>query len=308
MAGPVRKKLMSPSGVTWLSVAINSTLGFSKIAAGLLFNSKAILADGFHTASDLVTDIAVLAGLGVSDKPPDSSHHYGHRRVATLVGLFVGAVLMLAGGWVGYEALITYNLAHETVRGFMPLILAVASVFIKEFLYQITRIVGQREMDISLMANAWHHRSDAFTSIAAAAGLTGVALGGPDWAFLDHVTALVLSAFLVVMAAQIMYTSASELIDRAPSAKMLSGIEQVLAGTRGVRSFHAVRARRLGGKVDMDVHIEVDPELSVREGHEIASTVRSRICLADSAVVEVIVHIEPARDQTDPSINDPAET
>ena len=287
--------MLSPGGVTWLGMAANAVLAVGKVLAGVLFSSQTILADGLHSASDLITDVAVLAALRVSDKPADSCHPYGHRRVATLVGMFVGAVLLVAAAWIIYGAILSLHRQPKPVSGHLPLALALVSIPIKEALFQLTRWVGRRTNNVALLANAWHHRSDAVSSLAAAAGLAGMAIGGLEWAFLDSLTAIVLGAFLVTMAARIIRTSAAELVDRAPSPATLDVLKQAVARTGGVRSYHAFRARQSGGKIAMDIHVQVDPGLTVREGHDIAADVRQRIIQADPAVVEAIIHIEPAQ-------------
>ncbi len=289
--------LLTPRSVTWSSIIADTVLTICKVAAGLVCASQAILADGLHSASDLITDIAVLAGMKVAQRPADGSHPYGHRRVTTLVAMFVGAVLLAAGGWIIYNAIVNIQRSKDaSISANVPFWIAVAAVPIKELLYQITRYVGRRESDISLLANAWHHRTDAVTSIAAAAGLAGILLGGPSWYILDSLTALVLSAFLLVVATRIILFSASELIDRAPGQEVLSGIERAVSDTDGVRSFHAVRARHVGGKVEMDVHVRVEPDLTVRQGHDIASAVEGAVKQADRDVLKVTVHVEPARE------------
>jgi len=286
--------LLTPRGVTWLGMLINLLLSAAKIAAGILFSSQTIMADGLHSSSDLVTDLAVLAGLRFADRPADRTHHYGHGRINTLAAMFVGAALLGAATWIAYEAIVTLSQPDTVPMSAVPFWIALASIPSKEGLYQITRIVGQRTSNVSLLANAWHHRSDAFTSVAAAAGLAGATFGGVKWAFLDHVTAMVLSAFLAVAALKILYSSASELIDRAPHRAVLKEIEAVLAQTPGVEGYHAFRAREIGGKIAMDVHILVDPQLTVIKGHDIATAVERRVMQADHKVLEVIVHIEPA--------------
>lgn len=283
-----------PRGVTWLGLVVNVLLAGGKIAAGLLCRSQTILADGLHSASDLITDVAVLAGLRVSEKPADVGHHYGHQRANTLAAMFVAALLLAAGAWIVFSAVESLRRPAGPVRTLVPLALAVVSVVVKEALYRLTRLVGQRTGNVALKANAWHHRTDAFSSLAAAAGLAGVAFGGAEWQFLDPVTAMVLSAFLVAAAGKIMYRSASELMDAAPERRKLASIEAAVAETDGVRSYHAFRARQVGGQVAMDIHVEVDPELTVRRGHDIATEVRRKVMKADAGVVEVIVHIEPA--------------
>ena len=288
--------ILTAQSVTWVGLAANILLAALKIAAGLLCRSMTILTDGLHSASDATTDIAVLASLKVSEKPADSCHRYGHRRVGTLVAMFIGATLFGVAGWIAYDAVLELRLASDPLKGvtgFLPLYLAIASVPVKEVLFHLTRRVGKREANISIMANAWHHRTDSLSSVAAAIGLAGVALGGRDWWFLDHLTAIILAAFLVVVAVRIIISAGSELVDRAPGQSTLSAIEKVLADTHGVKGYHAFRARHTGGKVEMDVHVQVDGTLTVAEGHRIASEVRNRIKQADSNVVQVIVHIEP---------------
>ena len=285
---------LTPHSVTWAAIVANAALAAGKISAGILCASQAILADGMHSASDLLTDMAVLAGLTVAEKPADHSHPYGHRRVTTLVAMFVGAVLLAAGGWIAYSAIVNLHHPQGLTRANLPFWIAVAAIPIKELLFQITVYVGRRRSDLSLLANAWHHRTDAFTSVAAAAGLAGVLLGGPQWQMLDALTAMVLSAFLMVVAVRIIRSSASELADRAPSPETLHGIKQAVNKTQGVTSFHAFRARQVGGKVEMDVHIQVAPDLTVGQGHDIASDVKCSIMKADGNIVEVVVHVEPA--------------
>jgi len=284
---------LTARGVTWTGVVIDAALACVKIWAGVVCASKAILADGLHSASDLVTDVAVLAGLKVAARPADHSHPYGHRRVTTLVGMFIGAVLLAAGVWIAINAIISLRAPAGVIRPWPPLVLAAAAVPVKELLYRITARVGRRESNLALLANAWHHRTDAFTSVAAAAGLAGVLLGGPQWRMLDALTGLVLSAFLAVIAGRLILASASELIDRAPSAETIGEIERAVAKTPGVGSFHACRTRQVGGKVEMDIHVQVDPSLTVRQGHDIASAVKRAVMTADPKVVSVVVHVEP---------------
>ena len=285
--------ILSPRGVTWTGLVCNALLAGAKIAAGVLFSSKTILADGLHSSSDLVTDIAVLAGLRASQRPADSCHPYGHQRITTMVAMFVGATLLLAAAWIAYSAMQAIRAPAEPIEPTIPLLLAIASVPVKELLFRLTRRAGRISGNLSLMANAWHHRSDALTSIAAAAGLAGVLLGGAEWQFLDQATAILLAAFLIVVAFKIMRIGAAELIDRAPAAKALSNIEQLVRQTSGVQSYHAIRARQIGGRIAMDLHIQVDPSLTVAQGHDIASAVKHTLTDSSFNVVEVIVHIEP---------------
>jgi cation diffusion facilitator family transporter len=291
--GDSSKGILTPQGVTWLGVAGNASLAAGKVAAGLLFGSQTILADGMHSASDLVTDAAVLAGVRAAERPPDAAHHYGHHRATTLVAMFVGLGLLGVAGWIAYQAVATLHHPGNGVVGAWPFWMAVISIPVKEGLYQVTRHVGKRAKNVALQANAWHHRTDAFTSIAAAAGLAGVTFLGPDWAFLDSVTAVLLSGFLVVVAVKIIRQGIDELMDRAPRRRTMETIERIVADTPGVQSYHAVRARCVAGQIEMDLHIQVDPELTVREGHDIATEARRRVLDAGLDVLHVVVHTEP---------------
>ncbi len=185
-----RGSALTRRGITWFGLWVNAFLAVAKTAAGGVFGSQIILADGLHSFSDLVTDVMVLAGLRVSDRPADDDHQYGHLRITTLVTAFIGLSLLAAAVWIAWTAIATHREPHGQIRAAVPLIVALVSIPAKEMLYRLTRRVGERERDSSLLANAWHHRTDAFTSIAAAAGLAGILIGGPDWAFLDHIVAV----------------------------------------------------------------------------------------------------------------------
>ncbi|KKK96478.1 hypothetical protein LCGC14_2662370, partial [marine sediment metagenome] len=282
------------TSVTWLGLAINAVLATGKMLTGWLCYSQAIFADGLHSLSDCVTDVAVLAGIRIADRPADEQHPYGHRRAITLVTAVLGLGLLAAACLIGYRAMRTMAVRTPVpIRVALPLALAIASVLIKELLYRLTARVGRRTGDTSVMANAWHHRTDAFSSIAAAAGLTAVAVGGEKWHFMDHATAIVLASFLILVGVRILRLAAEEIMDRAPDQTMLDEIARAVAATDGVLSFHAIRARSVGDKVEMDVHVQVDPESTVRTGHAIASDVRNAVQQCCPDVVTVIVHIEP---------------
>ncbi len=285
---------LTGKNITLAAIGVNGLLAAAKIGAGFVSGSQIILADGLHSGSDLMTDLAVLAGMSVSDKPADECHPYGHRRVGTLVALIVGGGLIAGAGMIAFNAIEALRQGPRQIHATWPLILAIGTIPIKELLFRLTKKVGEKKGDLSLLANAWHHRSDAFTSMAAAAGLAGVMIGGPNWCFLDSAMGLVLSAFVLVVAVKIMKVAASELVDKAPEAEFLAGIESIIMQTDGVRGHHALRARKIGGRVSMDIHIQVKPSLTVEAGHDIASQVQQNVLAADLDVLEVIVHVEPA--------------
>ncbi|MFW6154808.1 MAG: cation diffusion facilitator family transporter [Planctomycetota bacterium] len=282
--------------VTFVGLGVNVALAVAKVLIGLAFGSATLLADGIHSAGDLVSDIALLAGLNVSHKEADVSHPYGHRRVQTLVALFIGLLVVGSAAGVVYTAARRWIEGVPIAYGWIPFAVALVSVLSKELVFRATRRVGRRTGDTAVLANAWHHRTDAFSSLAAAVGMFGVALGGADWGFLDSLTAIALGGALVTMGSKLVFTAGQELIDRAPSRTVLDNIAAVVARTEGVRTYHAFRMRQSAGKLEMDVHIQVDPALSVGEGHDIATEVRRRIMEADPNVTTVTVHVEPAED------------
>jgi cation diffusion facilitator family transporter len=289
-----RRSQLTPSGVTWVGIAVNITLTLVKVIVGITFRSQTLVADGLHSVSDLITDSAVLIGLRVSAKPADSDHHYGHRRVTTLVTMLVGGALLVTAVWIVYKAIATYRAPHAAISAVVPFWVALCSIAPKEILYRLTRAVGIEVGNASLIANAWHHRTDAFTSAAAAVGLAGVAFGGPSWAFLDHLTAVVLSSFLVVAAIRFIHGSLSELIDAAPEVSITRCIEDAISETHGVLGFHALRVRKVGGFLALDVHVQVDPQSTVVAGHDVATNVKRRVLACGCDVVEAVVHVEPA--------------
>jgi cation diffusion facilitator family transporter len=248
-SSPTRRSRLGPRGVTLLGLVGNVLLGAGKIAVGTAFHSQAILADGLHSLTDLAGDLAVLAGLSLSGKPADREHHYGHRRAATLATLGIALLLMFAAAYVVFESISQLREPAETdLRAGLPLAMALASIVIKEALYHVTIRVGRRAGDHSVIANAWHHRSDAWSSLAAAVGLAAAAIGGPGWRFLDLVAAVGIGAVLMIAAFRIPRGAMGELMDAAPSRAMQERIEEAVAGTEGVRGFHGFRARRLGGE------------------------------------------------------------
>jgi len=281
--------------VTWASLLINLVLGAVKIASGVFGRSSAIIADGLHSLSDLASDLAVLWGIRAARIPPDADHHYGHKRREQVVTLAIGLLLVLTAVYVAAEAIATIGQQHEDQSSWWPFWVAVGSIVLKEAMFWVTRAVGRRTRNTALLANAWHHRTDSFSSIAAAVGIGATLLLGPRWAFLDHLTAVVLASFLVVIGIRILRDALRELSDRAPRAEMQQRMQEQISSIPGVIGFHAFRARVTGGMVEMDVHVQVSSVLTVAQGHEIASQVEDRLCAAFPEVANVVVHVEPSR-------------
>ncbi len=282
--------------VTLFGLVVNLFLATGKVLVGLAAGSSAIIADGLHSASDLASDFVVLWGIAAAKRPADADHHYGHSRYESIITLFVGLLLVAAALFVGIESIVSLGRKHGAIRGWLPFWAAVVSIVFKESLYWWTRAVGRRYGNPAVLANAWHHRSDAFSSVAAAVGIAGALVGGDRWAFLDHVTAVVLAAFLVIIGIRVVRESLQKLSDRAPAPADVERMRAAVAAIPGVLGLHAFRARHsgAGGMIEMDVHVEVDPALTVRQGHDIASQVESQLRNEMPDITGIVVHVEPA--------------
>lgn len=290
-----RAQLREERTVALAGAGVNVAVAGTSIVVGIVAGSSAIIADGLHTCADLASDFMVLWGIRAAKRPADDCHHYGHARYETMTAMFVGFALIAAAAFVAVQSIVTLREQHAGSIGWAPFWTAVAAIVLKEGMYWWTRAVGKKYKNQALLASAWHHRSDAFSSVAAAAGIGGAVIGGPRWSFLDHLTAVVLAAFLVVIGGRIVRTALRRLADRAPGPEVLARMQQVISTIPGVRGFHAIRARHSGAgdRIEMDVHVQVDPNLTVGQGHEIATRVEEQLRTALPDVAGAVVHIEP---------------
>ena len=278
--------------ITLLGAVVNLFLALFKIGAGWWAGSQAVLADGLHSLSDLATDLLALLGLRYGSAPPDECHPYGHRRIETLVSVVIG--LLLAGTGLGLMVKALLSLKHcRALSGLPPWVLlppALSLVF-KEALYRITLRVGERASSPAVVANAHHHRSDALSSIPALVG-AGLAAWRPQLAFFDPVGSMAVSLFILKSAWNIVKPGVVELCDGVDISEACRIREEVLR-IKGVRDAHRVRTRKHAGHTLVDLHIQVDPELSVREGHEISEEVKKTLLSRHRRVIDVVVHLEP---------------
>ena len=278
--------------VTWVGLCVNLILAAVKFAAGILGRSQALIADAIHSLTDLTTDIAVIAGSHYWSRPPDENHPYGHRRLETLVTVFIGVVLVLAGIGIGWKAISTLHEQHSPPPGWIAVIAALASIICKESLYRWTAITGQRVKSPALAANAWHHRTDALSSIPVLIAVTGARVF-PTWSFLDHVGAVVVSIFILHASVKIIWPGLGELIDVGAPTEIRRRIRDIALKNEGVLQVHDIRTRFISSSIQVDLHIVVEGLITVREGHDIADDVRARIVTAIPEVLDVIVHVDP---------------
>jgi cation diffusion facilitator family transporter len=278
--------------VTWAGLVANLVLAGVKIAAGVVGNSRAVLADGIHSISDLATDLAVLLGMRYWTAPADSDHQHGHRRIETLVTLAIGLALFAVAGGLIWDVL--HNLLVPVGRppGLIALAAALLSILTKESLYHWTVTVGRRVGSRAVVANAWHHRSDAVSSVPAVIAVAA-SIVRPEWAWLDKVGALVVCGFIVWAAWRIVSPALAELSDRGAPEDTLAELERLATEVEGVRSAHALRTRYVGPLLAVDVHLEVDGDLTVAHGFTIAREVKRRLLEHGPDVGDVVVQLEP---------------
>ncbi|MBF0224652.1 MAG: cation transporter [Desulfobacterales bacterium] len=278
--------------VTWIGLLINIALSGIKFWAGIVGRSQAIVADAIHSLSDTITDVAVIIGSYYWSKPPDDSHQHGHRRFETFVTLFIGILLIWAGIEIGWMAIITINEFHQKPPGWIAAAAAVLSIICKEALYKWTVWAGKKIKSPALMANAWHHRLDAISSIPAFFAVIG-AIIVPSWFFLDHIGAIIVSFLIIQAAFKIMMPSIKEFMDFSAPKEICEEIEAVCLEHKYVKEVHKVRTRYIGMSLQVDFHLLVDASLSVYESHNIAGAVKKQILDKELNIVDVLIHVEP---------------
>ncbi len=278
--------------VTWVGMLVNILLSVFKIVAGYFGRSQTILADGFHSLSDTVTDMAIIVGIKFWCAPPDETHPHGHRRIETIITQFIGIVLAAVAVGISYKAIVTLHEMHSSPPDTIALIAGLVSIASKEILYRWTVFTGKKSHSSAVVANAWHHRSDALSSIPAVIAV-GVARIFPSWSFVDHVGAIVVSIFILHAAWKIVWPSLKELADTGASPELTNDIEKIILSTEGVLSVHKIRTRKMGAGYQVDLHIQVDGEITVAEGHNISEDAKARLIQEGSNILDVIVHLEP---------------
>jgi len=288
--------------VTLIGSVLDFVLGAIKMAVGWLVNSQALIADGIHSFSDVLTDVMVLYAAKHAHQAPDEDHPYGHGRIETLATVSLGVVLVIIALGIAYGAIERINHPMTLLDlGSLALLAAVVSVIAKEWIYRYTMSVARRLRSDMLMANAWHSRSDAFSSVIVVIGIAGTMLG---YSYLDAIAAVVVAAMIAKIGFDLIRSSTRELIDTALERDKINEIREHIFAVSGVRSVHTLRSRKSAGSAFVDVHIQVDPRLSVSEGHQIADTVRQRLLQQMEEVADVIVHIDPENDESSSPCND----
>jgi cation diffusion facilitator family transporter len=281
--------------VTWVGVWTNVVLVILKLVVGFWGKSQALVADGVHSTSDLFSDAVVLLGLRYGRKEADQQHPYGHGKIETLGSLTVGVILFAVGVGVAVHA-IGSILHTETMNpSVWGIWVAAFSIVIKEWLYWYTVKVGRRIRSSMLIANAWHHRTDALSSVAVLIGIFA-AWAKPEWRIADSLAALVVAYPIIRVSISFGYSALQELIDTVPGEEVIKKIEKIALETEGVIAVHDITARRSGPDMMMELHLVVDPHQTVFEGHRVANTVEKRLLDEIEGALRVTIHVDPDTD------------
>ncbi|WP_455542134.1 cation diffusion facilitator family transporter [Intestinibacter sp.] len=285
------------SKVTILSIIWNAFLSVIKILSGVIGHSTAMIADGIHSASDIITSVGVLIGNKISSKPGDKEHNYGHDKAETLVSFLLSIMLIIVAVSIGVDgAKKIFNLDEVKVPTLIPLIVSVISIAIKEYQYRITIRVAKKINSPSLKADAWHHRSDALSSVAAFIGIGGAMIG---YKILEPVATIIVALIVCKVAIDIFINAINELMDVSISEEEEQQIMDYCKATNGIKHVKTIKTRKHGAFAYIDLVICVDGSLTVKEGHDIASDLEKKLIDEMSIIKGITVHVEPCTNDMD---------
>lgn len=291
-----RKQAISRTAV--VSGVVNVVLSAAKVAAGMVWSSQALIADGLHSLSDLLSDVLVWFAGRHATQAPDRDHPYGHGRYETLATLALGLLLMGVAIGIGWDAAERLFVPAELLQPQpLALVAAAASVLVKEWLYWWTLAYARRVRSDMLRANAWHHRSDAISSIVVFIGVGGTLAG---LTYLDSIAAILVAVMIARIAWELGWEAVRELVDTGLEEQRIDAIRETIRSVGGVRDIHMLRTRKHGGQASADVHVLVDPRVSVSEGHMISVLVEQRLKRQIDEITDVTVHIDPEDDEVRP--------
>lgn len=285
--------------VTLLGMFLNMVLFAFKLVAGIVGRSGAMVADAVHSASDFATDIVVLLFVRISAKPRDDDHDWGHGKYETLASLIIGVVLLAVGVELLVESVekISAVVAGEVLPrpGIIAIIAAAVSIVAKEALYQYSMHVGRKLDSPSVIANAWHHRSDALSSIGALLGIGCAYFLGEKWRIADPIAAIVVAALIMKVAINLCRTAIAELLEKSLPAEVEEEILAIISATPNVHKPHNLRTRSIGSNIAIEVHIRVDGSMTVHASHEISRDIEQRLRNRFGQQTAVAIHIEPMK-------------
>ncbi len=277
--------------VTITVILWNVFLTVIKIFSGVIGNSTAMIADGIHSASDIITSVGVLIGNKISSKPRDKEHNYGHEKAETLVSFLLSIILIVVSVTIGLEGVKKlFNLDSVEIPTLLPLIISIVSILIKEYQFRITIKVAKKINSPSLKADAWHHRSDAFSSIAAFIGIGGAIIG---FKALEPIATIIVALIVLKVAVDIFKDSMNELMDVSIDDEKENHILELVELVEGVKHIKTIRTRKHGAFAYVDLVICVDGNLTVTQGHDIATIIEKKLIQEVDIIKGIIVHVEP---------------
>ena len=285
--------------VTLAGSAVNVVLLVFKFVAGFLGGSAAMIADAVHSLSDFITDVIVLLFVRLSSKPEDSDHDYGHGKYETLATSLIGLALLCVGVMImynGVRSIVSAVMGNPLPQpGMIALAAALVSIALKEWAYRFTAKVGRECESQAVVANAWHHRSDALSSIGTAVGIGGAILLGEKWAVLDPIAAVVVSVFIIRTAWQLTKQSAGELLEQSLPAEMEREIEEIVAREPMASEVHHLRTRRIGSHIAIEMHLRMPGDISLYESHLHATNIEQELRKRFGASTHIGLHVEPLK-------------
>lgn len=283
------------SRVTVIGMILDAVLGLLKCIGGLLFNSQALFVDGIHSFTDVASDLVVLVVMKLSRRGPDADHPYGHQRFETLGTMILGSFLIAIGGALAWDNLWRVLTSNElAIPGWPVLVIAALSILGKEWIFRYTRKVGEEIRSDLIVANAWHSRTDAFSSVVVLVGAIGAMAGFP---WLDALAAIIIAIIIAHVGWQFTWSSVRELVDTGLSDQDTQRLRSAAMETEGVRNVHDLRSRRMGSDILVDVHLVVKPEISVSEGHQVGMQVIRRMRETLPEIRDINFHIDAENDQ-----------
>jgi cation diffusion facilitator family transporter len=283
--------------VTWIGFYANLALMTFKITAGLIGKSTAMIADGIHSFSDFITDVIVIVFIGISGKERDEDHQYGHGKYETFATLLISLALIIVGigiFWSGLTKVIdTINGKIIEQPGYLALVAAILSIIVKEGLFRYTKKEGEKINNQAVIANGWHHRSDAFSSIGTALGIGGAIFLGEKWRVLDPLAGIIVSFFILKVAVELGMPSVHELLEKSLPKETEEEINQIIQSNTEILAFHNLKTRKIGNNCVIDVHIKLDPQTTFVHSHDIASELEHKLRDKFGAKTITSIHTEP---------------
>jgi cation diffusion facilitator family transporter len=291
----LKQEEQAASRVTIIGMVLDAVLGLIKVVGGALFHSQALLVDGIHSFTDVASDLVVLVVMKLSRQAPDQNHPYGHQRIETMGTMILGSVLIAVGAALAWDNVLRVVDGKDLlVPGWPVLVAALASILGKEWIYRYTRHVGETIRSDLIIANAWHSRTDAFSSIIVLLSTAGAMLG---LVWLDAVAAVAIAVIVARIGWKFTWDSVQELVDTGLSQEQTEKLRQIACETDGVRDVHELRSRRMGHDVFLDVHLVVRPEISVSEGHQIGMRVVGGMQKELDNLMDINFHIDAEDDE-----------